>query len=37
MKKFAERAWQALMTKYQAPVIAGQYAALFDRFMTKTG
>jgi glycosyltransferase involved in cell wall biosynthesis len=37
MKKFAERAWQSLMTKYQAPVIAGQYAALFDRFMTKTG
>ena len=37
MKKFAERAWQSLMTKYQAPVIAGQYAALFDRFMTKAG
>lgn len=35
MKKFAERAWQSMMTRYQAPVIAGQYAALFDRFMTK--
>ena len=34
MKVLAEAAWQSQRTKYDSAIIAGQYATLFDRFMT---